>query len=96
MLRQVFAKMKTSPLRSLSFMAFVTMPLSPLKLLRMSTGLLYNQYRQVSSRLNIARRDKLAQMGCGHTSLDPNGRTTCRAQFNGQETLLLGLRITRL
>ena len=41
-----------------------------MKLLRMSTGLLYSQYRQVLSRLNIARRYKLTKVSGSHTSLD--------------------------
>ena len=47
----------TSPLRMLIPMLLFTMPLSPLKPMRMLTGLLYSQYRMVLSRLNIAGCD---------------------------------------
>jgi hypothetical protein len=40
----------------------------------MSTGLLYNQKRQVLSRLNIAGRDDLTQMGGSHVSLNAHRR----------------------
>ena len=79
------AKMKTSPLLRRSHMALVTIPLSPLKLLRMSTGRLYSQYRHVPSKLNIAGGDDFPQVGRAHTALDAHGHAACGAHFYRHE-----------
>lgn len=55
MFRLTFMKMYMSPFLKFEHIPLVSMPLRPLKLLRMSTGLLYSQYFTVPSRLNIAR-----------------------------------------
>ena len=80
-------KMYTSPLRRLAHIPLVTMPLRPLKLLRISTGLLYSQYFMPLSRLNIARRYYLPQMRRGHIPLDAHCRTTGRSDLYRQKAL---------
>lgn len=67
----------------------VTMPLRPLKLLRISTGLLYSQYFTPPSRLNIACRYYLVQMRCGHVPLDAHCRTAGSADLHCQEAFLV-------
>lgn len=89
MFRLAFMKMYTSPLRRLAHIPLVTMPLSPLKLLRISTGLLYSQYLTLPSRLNIARRYYLAQVCRGHVSLDAHRRTAGRTDLHCQKAFLV-------
>ena len=93
MFRLAFMKMYTSPFLTSAHIPSVTMPLRPLKLLRMSTGLLYSQYFTVPSRLNIARRYYLPQVRRGHVSLDAHGGTAGRADFHRQKALLTLLRL---
>ena len=77
----------------LAHIPLVTMPLKPLKLLRMSTGLLYSQYFTVPSRLNIARRYYLPQVRCSHVTLDAHSRTAGCADLHCKEALLILLEL---